>query len=197
MIGSMGYNGLVSLKEEPMRFEKLTIAITIAAVVLAVPVAHGFKARASQLKIEKTNTQNLQLEIKSKQKLLEEKEQQNQDLQRQKQELEKQLQAKRESQARLAAQPAPAPAASVRPAGAGCEAYRPLLAQYAWNVSVAMDVMRRESGCNPNAVSPTNDHGLFQIHAEPIYDPAANVARAWQKYAARGWRPWYCCPEYW
>lgn len=179
-----------------MRIEKLVLAITIAATILAVPVAHGLQARGNQVKIEKSNNQKLEFEIKSKQKLIEEKEQQRLELERKNQELEKQLQSKRDQQAKIAAQPASAPVVAVRAAG-NCEAYRPLLAQYNWPVSVAMEVMRRESGCNPNAVSPTNDHGLFQIHAERIYDPAANVARAYQKFAASGWRPWYCCPEYW
>jgi hypothetical protein len=84
----------------------------------------------------------------------------------------------------------------------GCERYRPIVAQYKWNVSVAMAVMREESGCNPNAANWTDRHdvctgsfGLFQIscHSGRVFDPARNVAIAWQKYQARGWQPWGVC----
>lgn len=80
-----------------------------------------------------------------------------------------------------------------------CESYRPLVAQYDWNVDVAMNVMRVESGCNPNAANLKDNHqvcigsyGLFQIscHGGKIFDPAANVAAAYSKYSARGWQPW-------
>lgn len=64
-----------------------------------------------------------------------------------------------------------------------------------------------ESGGNPNAVSPTNDHGLFQINAtynradfervtgQPwsmVYDPGTNVRYAAWLFGQRGWQPWYC-----
>lgn len=92
-----------------------------------------------------------------------------------------------------------------------CEAYRPLVMQYAWDVRVAMAIMRAESGCNPGAHNPEahrdiygnvicyGSFGLFQIscHGGQIYDPAQNVAAAWAKYTAKykdgsiaGWRPW-------
>lgn len=76
----------------------------------------------------------------------------------------------------------------------GCERYRPLVEQYGWNVSVAMAVMQAESGCNPNAISPTNDHGLFQLNRIPIYDPAENVSYAYyNKYLKGGWSHWAVC----
>lgn len=82
----------------------------------------------------------------------------------------------------------------------GCELYRPLISQYSWNVSVAMAVMQAESGCNPNAANWADSHstcsgsfGLFQIacFSGQVYDPAQNIAIAYQKYQARGWQPWY------
>lgn len=76
----------------------------------------------------------------------------------------------------------------------GCEQYKPLVAKYSWDINVAMAVMYAESGCNPNAVSSTNDHGLFQLHGIPIYNPAENVAYAYNnKYLAGGWSHWTVC----
>jgi len=93
----------------------------------------------------------------------------------------------------------------------GCELYRPIVAQYDWNVTVAMNVMAAESGCNPMRDNMTDRHyaangtlicvgsfGLFQIscHSGRIYDPAANIAAAWAKYKGRGWQPWsYTCQK--
>lgn len=81
----------------------------------------------------------------------------------------------------------------------GCERYRPLVEKYDWDVRIAMAIMQAESSCNPNAANWNDNHGvckgsfgLFQIscHGGAIYDPAANVQVAWQKYQARGWQPW-------
>jgi len=70
--------------------------------------------------------------------------------------------------------------------------------------SIATDIIRRESGGNCNAVSPTDDHGCFQInhglslYGNKIYDPVFNAKIAYeQKYLKGGWRHWMCCPEYW
>jgi len=87
----------------------------------------------------------------------------------------------------------------VRSSGS-CEQYRPLFAQYPWNVEVALAVCNAESGGNPNAISRTDDHGLMQIHqgveiyGSQIYDPAFNVSIAYNnKYLASGWYPWSTC----
>ena len=71
----------------------------------------------------------------------------------------------------------------------------------------AMSIMACESGGNPNAVSPTNDHGLFQHNAisnpgqrfeamgytwADRYDPEANIAAAWWLWSQSGWQPWTC-----
>lgn len=63
-------------------------------------------------------------------------------------------------------------------------------------------VMFKESECDENAISDTDDHGLMQLHGEPIYDPIKNLRRAYEKYLKprRGTRPnfsaWYsvCTP---
>ena len=57
-----------------------------------------------------------------------------------------------------------------------------------------MAVMQAESGCNPNAISPTDDHGLFQLHGIPIYNPVNNIAYAYkEKYLKGGWNHWQVC----
>ena len=70
----------------------------------------------------------------------------------------------------------------------------------------AIEVAICESDLNPNAVSKTNDHGLFQINiinvdqwtevtGQPwsaVYDPVWNTRftkKMWEKY---GWEPWVC-----
>jgi soluble lytic murein transglycosylase-like protein len=87
--------------------------------------------------------------------------------------------------------------------GGNCESYRSLVSQYAWNVETALRVMQAESGCNPNALSSTSDRGLMQINwvhsakvggnLDALYDPATNVAVAYQVYQGDGWRAWSVC----
>lgn len=85
-----------------------------------------------------------------------------------------------------------------------CESFRPLVQKYFGNATdAAMIVMQKESSCNPNAVSETNDYGLFQLNGMQIFDPEANIAAAVQKYLSprRGSTPnfsaWYavCTPN--
>lgn len=86
----------------------------------------------------------------------------------------------------------------------GCEHYKDLVAQYSWNVSVALAVMKAESGCNPNAVGDTHippvSCGLFQVRTlagrpscESLKDPSTNVAYAYKLYASGGWGHWTVC----
>jgi hypothetical protein len=69
----------------------------------------------------------------------------------------------------------------------------------------AVRVADCESNLDPNAVSPTNDHGLFQINYihrsrvnsmgyswSQIYDPYVNSKVARALYDESGWRPWAC-----
>lgn len=59
-----------------------------------------------------------------------------------------------------------------------------------------------ESRHDPNAVSHTNDHGLFQLNAVHArshpdlwwnrYDAMSNAMMAERLYAQQGWQPWVC-----
>lgn len=65
-----------------------------------------------------------------------------------------------------------------------------------------------ESEHTPTAVSPTNDHGLFQVNAihrrrfrqvtgqpwSAVYDPFWNAVFAKRLHDERGWGPWTCRP---
>lgn len=96
-----------------------------------------------------------------------------------------------------------APAASPRVSGGSCETYRPLVAQYGWDVNVAMAVMQAESGCNAYNENATDRHptclgsrGLFQIGCDStddyagMFNASENVAHAYSMYSTRGWSPW-------
>lgn len=70
----------------------------------------------------------------------------------------------------------------------------------------ARRIVQCESNGNPGAVSPTNDHGLFQINIvhrdqfaavtghpwSAVYDPEINTRYAKWLYDQQGWRPWTC-----
>ena len=90
----------------------------------------------------------------------------------------------------------------------GCENYRQLVSQYEWNVDVALNVMRAESGCNPYAIGDNRviggifapSCGLFQIRTlqgrpscEQLQNPTTNVEWAIKLYRASGWKPWSVC----
>lgn len=86
------------------------------------------------------------------------------------------------------------------------ERWTPLVARHSWNVDYALSILQCESGGNPGAVSPTNDHGLFQHNARygparfadygmdwsDRYDPATNIEAAYRLWRSEGWRPWTC-----
>lgn len=59
-----------------------------------------------------------------------------------------------------------------------------------WDCATALSVAYAESGLNPDAVSSTNDHGIFQLHGKKIYDVDDNIAEAERMYLDRGWQPW-------
>jgi len=90
----------------------------------------------------------------------------------------------------------------------GCDKYGELVSRYNWNATVAINVMRAETGCNPSAVGdnyPINgvhavSCGLFQIRTlrgrpscEALQDPETNVAWAYKLYTSSGWQPWSVC----
>lgn len=71
-----------------------------------------------------------------------------------------------------------------------------MLAQYGWNLATAQRILFCESRGDQNAVGPQTRYGraqgLMQILPGGSFDPATNIAQAWQKYQARGWQPWVC-----
>lgn len=90
----------------------------------------------------------------------------------------------------------------------GCEHYVAEVQKYAWNVSVAVNVMRAESGCNPTAIGdnyPINglhaaSCGLYQVRTltgrpdcETLKNPATNIQWAWRVYQSQGWSAWSVC----
>jgi hypothetical protein len=70
----------------------------------------------------------------------------------------------------------------------------------------AIKIAQCESGLRPTAVSPTDDHGLFQINAlhqadftritgqpwSAVYDAMANTRYAKWLFDRQGWAPWSC-----
>ena len=86
----------------------------------------------------------------------------------------------------------------------GCAGWESVVAAHfpASEVGNACSVLLCESEGNPNAVSPTNDHGLFQINVvhrnsfdwSRRYDPHVNTAFAASLWSEQGWNPWTCQP---
>lgn len=85
--------------------------------------------------------------------------------------------------------------------------YIDIIAMYDWPVSEALEIVQCESNFNPEAISPTNDHGLFQHNIrygpdrfnkagyswEQRYDPVVNTAVAyWLWSQTEDWRHWSC-----
>lgn len=110
-------------------------------------------------------------------------------------ELDKKIEAAKVAKAklRLEKQSLASKRLPVRIVSGDCNQYRTILAKYNWNIDQAIFVMQKESGCNPYAVSPTHDHGLFQLHNQPVYEPNQNIAIAYSKYIGGGndWGAWY------
>jgi soluble lytic murein transglycosylase-like protein len=194
-------------------YRKVILAF-IAAVIIAIPTAAAFQNRTNQIESERQDKSRLQLDVKKKDSELEklkiqtkESEAEKLRIQQENEQLKKDLQAKRERQAeeqRLAAAQASKPAAVSVGISGSCESYRPLVQKYFGAATAsAMITMQKESGCNPTAVSPTNDHGLFQLNGQPVYDPEANIRIAYAKFVSprRGtnpnWSAWYavCTPD--
>lgn len=199
-----------------MKFNYRNIFVAIiAAAIIAVPAGVVFAHNAGKVQKVESEKNHLQIDIQKKSTELDQlkiqtKQQQDQKkaddaekerLKQQNDELQKQLQAKREKQANDAKLAAAQAASGV---SGNCESYRPLVQKYFGSATpAAMIVMSHESGCDPNAVSPTNDHGLFQLNGMKIYDPEQNIAVAVGKYLSprRGSRPnfsaWYavCTPD--
>lgn len=80
-----------------------------------------------------------------------------------------------------------------------CSEWYDLVAQYDWDVKIALAVMKAESNCNPNAVNyntnGTQDTGLFQLNSfywAQTFNPEENIKEAYRVYTRSGyrWTPW-------
>ena len=58
---------------------------------------------------------------------------------------------------------------------------------------VVVALISVESGYRPGVVSPTNDHGLMQLHGDRVYDIERNIALGCIELAT--WRATYQCAE--
>ncbi len=85
---------------------------------------------------------------------------------------------------------------SFRHAASSAESWSELVCSYDWDCSWALSVIACESGGNPNAYNPAGPYvGLFQIldPSRSLFDPAANIAAAYEKYQRQGPRAWRAC----
>lgn len=193
---------------------KLYIIATVVALLVAIPVTLALDKQHNLLKIERSQNHELQLKIEREQKAKTQTEQKLQEEQKTKEQLKQEneklkadLQAKlkRQEQERIArAQQVTKPAVSVSRAGGGnCDAYQGLVAQYDWDVSTMMRIMRAESGCNPTNHNYADNHrsclgsyGLFQIgcvhglSVAYLSEPANNIASAYKIYKSQGYTAW-------
>lgn len=78
-----------------------------------------------------------------------------------------------------------------------------LICQYDWDWWTALSVARCESGVDLYAYADSGDSkGVFQLHYihaarwrdywEGVYDPAWNIAHAYEMWTGSGWGPWSC-----
>lgn len=200
--------------------------VLLAAILIAIPTAAVLQNKNNQIEkseqqrifeIEKRDSQlkDLQIEKNKSETQLEKERKESEKLKRENEQLQKDLQAKKAreaEEARLAAaererkqqQQAAVSVSSVGISG-NCESYRPIVQKYFGSATnAAMITMSKESGCRPTVVSPTNDHGLFQLNGIKVYDPEENIKIAYhQKFVTprRGTKPnfsaWYavCTPD--
>ena len=136
----------------------LTGLVVVAAVILyALLASHTHQANLErQLQETKQQLNNTTEQYESSTEQNTELQRGIEELNRQKQELEKQLQAKKEQQARLAViskQKAVAQPARVSVSGTCAEWIQ---AAGIKDVGNAVELIRRESGCNPNAVNKSS-----------------------------------------
>lgn len=194
-------------------YRKLTVAI-IAAAIISVPAAIVFAKHAERANNAESKAKHLQIDIQKKDSeldklkiqktetdnALKQKADEAEKLKQQNEQLQKDLQAKRDKQAA----DAKLAAAAASGVSGNCESYRPLVQKYFGSATpAAMITMSKESGCDPNAKSPTDDHGLFQLNGQPVYEPEANIRIAYAKFVSprRGtspnWSAWYavCTPN--
>lgn len=187
-------------------FRKLFAGL-IVTLILTIPVATALATKNNQLRIEKSNQQQLQIDIKKRDSELQLKQEETKKLKQENEQLQKDLQAKRERQAeeaRLAAARQKAAVSNSRIASGGnCEAYRGMVAAYDWDVSTMMRIMKAESGCNPtnhnygdNHRSCLGSYGLLQVgcvhgySASYLSNPENNIRVAYNIWKSSGYNAW-------
>jgi len=131
--------------------KRVIIAIALATVgLIAVILVQGYTYQEKQkAQLRQTLDEKVQL-----QKQLEKNKLDSQENQKQIEQLKKDLQAKRDSQARALAEAQKAPVRAVRaPVAVSGSCAEWIAAAGISDVQSALELIRRESGCNPNAVN--------------------------------------------
>lgn len=158
-----------------MKLETKFLIIALLAIVLAIPVSIALKHRSHELKIEKSERQQLQIQLKSVEQKAEQDRLELEKQQLKNQELEKQLQSKKERDAWLASLTFPvggAPAHKVR------DALAYYLDQGLSKTAAAYLVGNLVAESNLDHTNKTGDGGrawgLAQWHANRRYDMPAD-----------------------
>lgn len=179
----------------------LLITILVTSIAIAV-----FSIYTNINLQEKINSSTIELKKFTEEKILKENstyhnevERQLEEKQKQIEELNKQVQAKKDRQNAIAQANT---RSTSKPVSSGCEQYIGLISAYNWPVDQAIAVANAESGCNTAAVSPTRDHGIFQINEvhiakagsiQALHDPSTNIQVAYQIWSRQGFKPWSVC----
>jgi Tfp pilus assembly protein PilV len=131
--------------------KRVLVAVALATIgIIAVVLVQGYTYQEKQRQqLQQTLQEKVEL-----QKVLEKKQMDSQETQKQIEQLKKELQAKKDSQARALAEAQKAPTRPVqaRVAVSGtCAEW--IAAAGITDVQNAAELIRRESGCNPNAIN--------------------------------------------
>lgn len=101
--------------------------------------------------------------------------------------------------------PPPPPPAPVVPEVAAGSIEEMICNTFGDQCQKALSVVRCESSFNAGTVGAAGERGLFQIHPvhipylqdrgmtwDSMFDPASNIAYAYDLYSRSGWGPWTC-----
>lgn len=104
----------------------------------------------------------------------------------------------------------------VRPIAGDCESFAPLLSKYDWDIKVALEIAKKESGCDPSNDNLKDSHrakngsiicygsfGFFNVgclHYEPGEDKAdleLNIKKSYDLYIKKGrhFYDWTTCSK--
>lgn len=176
-----------------MTISKINPKIYVVGLILIVALGG-----AKILKDQQVSKDNLDRQVKTLQGQIQKQTEENAQLKKQIEDKAKEVESLKQAKAS-----ANKPIVYTKPSTVNVEQYRPLVAKYfpSNEVDNALVIMTHESGGNPNAVSPTNDHGLMQIHAplwtnffgvttDQLKDPETNIKLASTIWQRGGWRAW-------